>query len=160
MTRNPGLAWPPTAEFGKNDRFSSVSTGGLSKSCICSDASKVAFLRGFLHCERGVLIHAALRHVCLIPASSFRWPNPQMPRVIVGVALTLCKATVGRRTQAVNVARFVVKGCLQVIILLLTGQWHGSGLVHLLAVLLEQLLVDLGGGGSESGSSDEFLGTD
>jgi hypothetical protein len=48
---------------------------------------------------------------------------------------------------------------LQVIIVVLTGQRHVAGLLHLLAVLLEEFLVNLSGGRSKSGSSDEFLGT-
>lgn len=46
---------------------------------------------------------------------------------------------------------------LQVIIRELAGQGHGGGLVHLVAVLLEELLVDLGGGRSKGGRGDELL---
>lgn len=46
---------------------------------------------------------------------------------------------------------------LQVIVRKLTGQGHGGGLVHLVAVLLKKLLVDLGGGRSKGGRGDELL---
>lgn len=47
---------------------------------------------------------------------------------------------------------------LEVVIVLVVGQRHAGSGVHLLPVLLEQSLVNLGGGGSQSGGSDEFLG--
>lgn len=53
----------------------------------------------------------------------------------------------------------VVAGHLQVVIVILTRQGLESGLIHLLAVLLEELLVDLSSGGSQGRSSDEFLQT-
>ena len=46
---------------------------------------------------------------------------------------------------------------LQVIIILLTRQRHGSSLVHLLPVLLEESLIDNGGGRGKSRGSDELL---
>lgn len=45
---------------------------------------------------------------------------------------------------------------LQIVVGKLTRQRHGGGLVHLLAVLFQELLVDLGSGGSQSGSSNEL----
>lgn len=45
---------------------------------------------------------------------------------------------------------------LQIVVGKLTRQRHGGGLVHLLAVLLQELLVDLGSRGSQSGSSNEL----
>ena len=46
---------------------------------------------------------------------------------------------------------------LQIVVGKLTRQRHGGGVLHLLAVLLQELLVDLGSGGSQSGSSNELL---
>ena len=46
---------------------------------------------------------------------------------------------------------------LQIVVGKLARQGHGSGLVHLLAVLLQELLVDLGSRGGQSGSSNELL---
>jgi hypothetical protein len=46
---------------------------------------------------------------------------------------------------------------LQVIILILIRQRHADGFVHFLLVLRKKRLVDLGGGGRESGGSNEFL---
>lgn len=46
---------------------------------------------------------------------------------------------------------------LQVVVRKLTRKRHGRGLVHLVAVLLEQLLVDLGGGRRKGGRGDELL---
>ncbi len=46
---------------------------------------------------------------------------------------------------------------LQILIGKLTGQGKGRGVVHLLAVLLEERLIDLGSRGSERGGSDELL---
>jgi len=45
----------------------------------------------------------------------------------------------------------------KVIIVILTGEGHGGGLVHLLPVLLEKSLVNLGGRGGERWRGDEFL---
>ncbi len=46
---------------------------------------------------------------------------------------------------------------LQVVVRLLIRQGLGSGGVHLLLVLLEESLVDLGGGRSQGGGGDELL---
>lgn len=46
---------------------------------------------------------------------------------------------------------------LQVVVLVLAGQRHGRGLLHLLGVLGKERLVDLGSGGCKSGGSNEFL---
>jgi hypothetical protein len=46
---------------------------------------------------------------------------------------------------------------LQIVVGKLTRQRHGGGLIHLLAVLLQELLVDLGSGWSQSRSSNELL---
>jgi hypothetical protein len=51
---------------------------------------------------------------------------------------------------------FLCAKCLQVGIILV-GQRLVLGLLHLLLVLSEELGVDLDLGGSQSGSSDEFL---
>lgn len=48
---------------------------------------------------------------------------------------------------------------LEIIIVLLVGERHLSGLVHLGGVLLHKLLIDNGGGGSKGGSSNELLET-
>lgn len=46
---------------------------------------------------------------------------------------------------------------LQVIILILTRQGHGGGILHLLGILSQESLIDLGGGGSKSRGGDELL---
>ncbi len=46
---------------------------------------------------------------------------------------------------------------LQVIVIILAGERHGSGLLHLLAVLLNEGFVDLGRGRSEGRGGHEFL---
>lgn len=50
-----------------------------------------------------------------------------------------------------------IESRLQVLLVVLAGERHGGGLGHLLPVLLEESLVDLGLGGRESGSSDKLL---
>lgn len=49
------------------------------------------------------------------------------------------------------------KSRLKIIIVLLVGKRHGSSLVHLLLVGLEEGLIDDSGRGGESGRGDEFL---
>jgi hypothetical protein len=41
--------------------------------------------------------------------------------------------------------------------IVLVWKWHLCGILHFLLVLLQQGLVDSGGGRGKSGSSDEFL---
>jgi hypothetical protein len=41
--------------------------------------------------------------------------------------------------------------------IVLIRKWHLGGILHFLLVLLQQGLVDSGGGRGKSGSSDEFL---
>jgi len=48
-------------------------------------------------------------------------------------------------------------GLSKVIVVILTRQGHLSSLSHLLLILLEERLVDRGGGGSESRGSNKFL---
>jgi hypothetical protein len=43
------------------------------------------------------------------------------------------------------------------VLVIFAGEGHGCRIVHLLPVLLEEGLVDLGLGGSQSGGSSEFL---
>ncbi len=52
----------------------------------------------------------------------------------------------------------ISKSRSQVIIIILTRQGQGSGLVHLLGVLCQQVLVDLGRGRGKSRGGDKFLG--
>lgn len=66
------------------------------------------------------------------------------------------RCSAGPRTATFVLSRPAMR--LQIIIVILAGQGHGRSLVHLLPVLLEKRLVDLGRGGSKSGSGDEFLG--
>jgi hypothetical protein len=42
--------------------------------------------------------------------------------------------------------------------IVLIWKWHLGGILHFLLVLLQQSLVDGGGGRGKSGSSNEFLG--
>merc|ERR1712000_462205 len=62
-------------------------------------------------------------------------------------------------SQSFSSTADILRACclhLQVIIGLLTRQRHSGGSVHLLAVLLEEGLVDLGGGRSKGGGGNKF----
>lgn len=64
--------------------------------------------------------------------------------------------TRGWVTRTAPTALPEINARLQVIILLV-GKGDSSSLLHLLLVLLKKVLIDLGGGGSQSRGSNEFL---
>jgi hypothetical protein len=83
---------------------------------------------------------------------------PKIYQFPISIKFVSVTTALSQRKYAVARRRFA-RTYLQVCILLV-GQWHLGGILHLLLVLLEHGLVDLDFWGSQGGGSDEFLQED
>lgn len=90
---------------------------------------------------------------------------PDLARLYVSLFLSKMPFTSKERTREIYPPRSAssrspikgVAGPLQVILAFLVGQRHARGLLHLLSILSQKGLINLGGGRCQGGSGDEFL---